>query len=72
MTNEQNYLDLKLEDQEEGVTVSAIIRSSPGRVAFCLLSPAGGECEIFIRPMDAKRLAEALQAAVVSAETKAT
>jgi hypothetical protein len=58
-----HHVDLKLEDQEEQVTVSAVVRTSAGHVALCLFSPAGGECEVFLQPADARRIADALQAA---------
>lgn len=58
---------MAMEDRQEKVTVSAVIRVTGGDVALCLFSPEGGECEVFLSPADANRVAEALRNAASSA-----
>jgi hypothetical protein len=53
-------IQLELDDQQAQVTVTALVRISGGDVAFSLFSPDGGECEVFLKPEDAVRVADAL------------
>ena len=61
-------IQLTLEDQQANVTVSAVIRVTNGDVALCLFSPEGGECEVFLSPADANRVADALRVAASGAD----
>jgi hypothetical protein len=54
-------IQLQFDDQQAHVTVSAVFRISAGSIGFCLFSPEGGDCEVFMSAKAAREMANALK-----------